>query len=175
MRNHSTVVILEVLARFWNCRLWFSLFETSSPVAFKLAHISDLHLEPPASPSFRELLSKRLIGHTNWRNHRRNQHHPATLNKLVRDLKDQSPDHTAITGDLINLALPAEFDNAANWLNRFGSPTGVSVVPGNHDAYVPGSCERAVRGWGKYGTGHRVNGAAFPFIRHKQNVALIGC
>jgi len=61
-----------------------------------------------------------MVGYANWRHRRRGHHRMTTLDKLTRDLKEQSPDHTAITGDLINYALPGEYDNAARWLNQFG-------------------------------------------------------
>ena len=150
-------------------------------MAFKLAHISDLHLEPPGAPSFRELMSKRLIGYGNWRHRRRGQHRQATLAKLVRDLKAQSPDHTAITGDLINLALPGEYENAANWLGRFGQPDEVSVVPGNHDAYVRVPYELAMGKWAPYMTGDKMTrdwfGGAdgtFPYVRIRGEIAIVG-
>ena len=158
-----------------------SLFETLPPVAFKLAHISDLHLQPPVTPSFGELLSKRLVGYGNWRQRRSNHHRTATLEKLVRDLKSQSPDHTAITGDLINFALPGEYENAAKWLSGFGDAAEVSVVPGNHDAYVRMPYEKSLGKWASYMTGDKLTrdwfGGAdgtFPYVRIRGEVAIIG-
>ena len=61
---------------------------------------------------------------------------PSSVDLLVRDLKAQAPDHIAVTGDLVNIALAAEFAQARAWLQALGSPHDVTLVPGNHDAYV---------------------------------------
>lgn len=132
-------------------------------------------------PTFKELLGKRLIGYHNWRYRRRSLHRQATLTKLVKDLKTQATDHTAITGDLINFALLDEFDNAARWLSGFGPPQDVSVVPGNHDAYVRQSFERSFGKWSPYMSGDNMTrdwfGGAdgtFPFVRIRGEVAIVG-
>jgi 3',5'-cyclic AMP phosphodiesterase CpdA len=141
----------------------------------RLAHISDVHLAPlpPVSPL--ALMNKRITGYANWMMRRRGSMGQDTVRQIVAHLQAHGPDLIAVTGDLTNLGLEAEFVQSRQWLRALGPWQSVAAIPGNHDAYVPGSCEKAVRGWGKYGTGHRVDGAAFPFIRHKQNVALIGC
>lgn len=150
-------------------------------MAFRLAHISDLHLEPPATPRLAELLSKRLVGYNNWRYRRRTHHRQVILDKLVRDLKAQAPDHIAVTGDLINFALPVEYENAAQWLSRLGPPDQVTVVPGNHDAYVRVPFERSLGLWSAYMTGDRSTRdwfgggeGAFPFVRIRDEVAVVG-
>ena len=56
------------------------------------------------------------------------------LDALVSDMQAQQPDHVAVTGDLVNLALDAEFNPARQWLEGVGDPADVTVVPGNHDA-----------------------------------------
>ena len=58
------------------------------------------------------------------------------LDALVEDLQAQRPDHIAVTGDLVNISLVAEFAPARAWLESVGTPDHVTVVPGNHDAYV---------------------------------------
>ena len=58
------------------------------------------------------------------------------------------PDHIAVTGDLVNLALDDEVEAARGWLETVGPPDLVSVVPGNHDAYVPGALARVRKAWG---------------------------
>jgi 3',5'-cyclic AMP phosphodiesterase CpdA len=55
------------------------------------------------------------------------------------------PDHVALTGDLINLSLQAEYRLAAKWLAALGDPDWITFVPGNHDAYVPFPWDT---GWG---------------------------
>jgi 3',5'-cyclic AMP phosphodiesterase CpdA len=106
---------------------------------FVLAHLSDPHLGPLPPPAVRELASKRIVGYINWQRGRRRVHLRDALDAVTSDLHSARPDHVAITGDLVNIALPAEFTYARRWLETLGRPADVSVVPGNHDAYVAGA------------------------------------
>ena len=83
-----------------------------------LAHISDWHIA--SEPAFSELLSKRGLGSINWHRARKKIHRPDVLAETVRDLKSAAPDHIAVTGDLVNLALEAEFAPARAWLDGHG-------------------------------------------------------
>ncbi len=67
-------------------------------------------------PRLRELASKRAIGYFNWRRKRHAIHRRDVLGELVADMQSQRPDHIAITGDLVNIALPLEFSAARQWL-----------------------------------------------------------
>jgi 3',5'-cyclic AMP phosphodiesterase CpdA len=140
---------------------------------FTLAHLSDPHLAPLPQPSWRELLGKRMTGYANWRRRRRFIHDPAVLAKIVADLQAHTPDHIAVTGDIANIALAAEFSRGRKWLESLGSATGVSFVPGNHDAYVAQGLAFTEREWGVYMHGDDGAGG-FPFVRRRKNVALIG-
>src|SRR5437016_8646903 len=103
---------------------------------FVLAHLSDPHLGPLPTPRLRDLAGKRAFGFINWHRNRRHRHLPYVLDILTRDLAAAAPDHIAVTGDLVNIALAAEFPPARQWLARLGTPEHVTLVPGNHDAYV---------------------------------------
>ena len=103
---------------------------------FVLAHLSDPHLAPLPTPNPIELLSKRGLGYLNWLRKRRRIHRPDVLAAIVADLKLQGADHVAITGDLLNLSLTAEFARSRNWLDALGPSRDVTFVPGNHDSYV---------------------------------------
>ena len=140
-----------------------------------LAHISDVHLAPlpPVRPG--ELLSKRITGFVNWQLTRRTTLHGDTLMNLVRHMRAQNPDMTAVTGDLVNLALDAEINTAFNWLQTVGTPENVCVSPGNHDAYIRGSLDRAQARWGEYITGETVDAAPFPFVRRVGDLAIVSC
>src|ERR1700744_6612857 len=82
---------------------------------FTLAHLSDPHLPmPEARPG--QLLNKRATGYYNWWRHRVHVHVSEALAGIVADIKAQQPDHIALTGDLVNVALPQEFKRAAQWL-----------------------------------------------------------
>ena len=139
---------------------------------FTLAHISDIHLGPMPDMSILELLSKRITGYVNWRRNRRKQLFGDTLELLLRDLRRHAPDHLAVTGDLVNLATDIEIKAAGIWLNSLSKPNDVSVVPGNHDAYVPQAFRYAPQ-WAPYMSGD--DGAVgFPYVRKRGPLALIG-
>jgi 3',5'-cyclic AMP phosphodiesterase CpdA len=89
-------------------------------------------------------------------------------------MRAQKPDHIAMTGDIMNLGLPAEFPMARAWLETLGHPRDVSFVPGNHDAYVKGSMPWLADTFGAW-TGDEGHGrAAYPYLRVRGDVALIG-
>ncbi len=139
---------------------------------FVLAHLSDPHLAPLPMPRPLELLSKRGLGYLNWLRKRRGIHRAEVLETLVADLKARAPDHIAVTGDLVNLSLPGEFDSARAWLQKLGGPRDVTVVPGNHDCYVRDAVGAAQREWDIYMRGD--GGETFPFVRRRGPLALIG-
>src|SRR5829696_3185115 len=139
---------------------------------FTLAHLSDPHLGPIPTPRLRELINKRGLGIINWYRKRHRHHRADVLAAIVADMKAQSPDHIAVTGDLVNVSLDVEFANAAHWLDTVGTPNDVTLVPGNHDAYIRRASGWAARHWGKFMRGD--DGAAFPFVRRRGPVALIG-
>jgi len=146
----------------------------------KIAHLSDPHLGPLPDPKLIQLFSKRILGYLNWRRNRAKSMGGSYLNRLVEDMKSQSPDHIAITGDLVNIALPLEITGAKVWLDGIGSPDQVTVVPGNHDAYVPGALKRAIRAWYPYMCAQPPEepgpwpDAQFPFVRKRGKVAFVG-
>jgi 3',5'-cyclic AMP phosphodiesterase CpdA len=148
---------------------------------FVLAHLSDPHLAPIPTPRVRELASKRGLGFINWYRGRHAIHRPEVLALVERDLAARTVDHIAVTGDLVNLALAAEFAAAHQWLARLGPPERVTVVPGNHDAYVRAAAAHPLRYWGDYMRGDAAGpitapGAPghFPFVRRRGPAALVG-
>jgi 3',5'-cyclic AMP phosphodiesterase CpdA len=143
---------------------------------FTLAHLSDPHLPPLPSPRLRDLLGKRAFGYLNWTRNRQKYHRRDVLGALVSDLQAQSPDHIAITGDLVNLALEAEFAPARAWLESVGTADRVTVVPGNHDAYVRATQGRFAQAWRDFleGDDAPTGGVSFPFVRRRGPLALIG-
>lgn len=148
-------------------------------MAFVLAHLSDLHLAPLPRPMFRDLASKRVLGYLNWRRGRDEVHRADVLYTLLEDLQTVAPDHIAVTGDLTNIALDAEFAAARAFLERLGPPEAVTVVPGNHDAYVKGALERALAAWAPYVTSDGADTVRpplelFPTLRRRGPVAIVG-
>jgi 3',5'-cyclic AMP phosphodiesterase CpdA len=142
-----------------------------------LAHLSDVHLAPLPALPLRHLNVKRGLGYLNWLRGRRHAHQRGALDVIVDDLLAQRPDHIAVTGDLINLGLPAEYEAAHEWLTDLGSPQDVTVIPGNHDIYTSLRADPGVARWADYmrsdAWGLRLSQAEFPFVRRVGPVALI--
>src|SRR3954469_25348631 len=132
--------------------------------AFSLAHLSDPHLPPMPVASLRELAGKRVLGYVNWKRNRHAVHRAEVLDALVSDMQAQQPGHIAVTGDLVNLSLEAEFAPARAWLESVGPPDEVTVIPGNHDAYVRSTRHRFAEAWKEYldGDAAPVSGVTFP-------------
>ncbi len=148
---------------------------------FTLAHLSDPHLAPLPTPGPAELANKRILGYLNWQRSRKAIHVRSVLDAIVEDMLGKSPDHIAVGGDLTNLALPREFLNALAWLNSLGGPERVSVVPGNHDAYLHAEWKFAAGLWDTYMRSHAgrnqkrtASTDGFPYVRHFGRVSLIG-
>ncbi len=149
---------------------------------YTVAHLSDVHLPTPLAPGIPALLNKRLLGYLSWRVRRHRIHRPEVLAALQRDLRTQAPDHIAVTGDLVNISLPAEFQRAAEWLPGLGPPDRVTVVPGNHDAYIAMPWTQTWSLWAPYMASEAANGDAiapkgfadFPLVRRRGPVAIVG-
>lgn len=146
---------------------------------FRLAHISDTHLGPLPEINNWQLFSKRITGYLNWHRNRSRADQPKITEKLVDYLLSLQPDHTVITGDLINLGLKKEFENARLWLEDLGPAGDHTVVLGNHDAYVRGARKRALIAWQEWVIGddrRKITDAKhYPILRRRQNVSVIGC
>jgi 3',5'-cyclic AMP phosphodiesterase CpdA len=145
-------------------------------MTFVLAHVSDPHLAPLPPVRLYELVGKRVTGFVNWRRKRAAIHRPEVLARIVADLKAQAADHIAVTGDLVNLALPGEYGPARAWLDALGSPADVTLVPGNHEAYVRSGVTASLTHWSHFMRGDEGGTIApgFPFLRRRGALALIG-
>jgi 3',5'-cyclic AMP phosphodiesterase CpdA len=146
---------------------------------FKLAHISDPHLGPLPPVRVGELMNKRFFGYLSWVRRRRALHRPEVLAALAADLAGLAPDHLVVTGDLTNIALPGEFVQVGRWLEGLGAPGAVTVVPGNHDAYVAVPWETSLARWAAFMACEEAAAAAsgpeaFPFVRHRGPAAIVG-
>lgn len=148
---------------------------------FTLAHLSDVHLGNVGIPGPGALASKRILGLLSWHLRRKAIHVGPVLSALVADLHEERPDHTVVTGDLVNISLPSEFRHARQWLADLGPPADVTVIPGNHDAYVPIAWDCSLGLWSAYmtdvGSSTEASTAApevFPFLRRRGPLALIG-
>ncbi len=144
-------------------------------MSFTIAHITDPHLSPAPMPGFADLRLKRVMGFINWKRGRRRRNDMEMLVRLVADLRAQRPDHVAVTGDLVNIGMPAEFRRAALWMRTLGEPADVSFVPGNHDAYVRASMPLLEATFAAWTAGDAPRGeAAYPYLRVRREIAIIG-
>ncbi len=144
---------------------------------FRLAHVSDPHFQSFHLASLRELLGKRALGGLNLLVRRRHKHNMALLQAMLEDLRGRDFDHLAITGDLCNIALESEWAAALRWIEATRLPPDrVTVIPGNHDAYVPQVVEDGVfeRMFAPHQTAElRAGEAVYPFVRFRGEVALV--
>lgn len=144
---------------------------------FTLAHLSDPHLPMPRARVV-DLVGKRATGYFNWWRNRAALHRPEALAGIVADIKAQKPDHVALTGDLVNISLPDEFERATAWLATLGTPSDITIVPGNHDVYVATVWGESLGLWGAYiasdGAPPAADFAVFPTLRRRGPIALVG-
>lgn len=147
-----------------------------SVIPLDLAHITDVHLGPLPPARLAELMSKRALGFLSWHRRRHRLHRIDVLDALALDLAADPPDHIAVTGDLVNIALPAEFEQATRWLEATGRPESLTLVPGNHDAYAGKSYHQGWSHWHPFMQGDEQDRpGTFPFVRRiGDKVALIG-
>jgi 3',5'-cyclic AMP phosphodiesterase CpdA len=147
--------------------------------AFRLAQVTDPHFRSWAGllrPH--ELIGKRAAGMANLVVNRWRKHRMELLAKLREDLRTRAVDHLALTGDLSNISQDVEWHEALHWLEAYGATPGeVTVIPGNHDAYVADVVRdgRFERLFAAYQTAElRTGEHAYPFVRFRGEVALIG-
>jgi 3',5'-cyclic AMP phosphodiesterase CpdA len=147
---------------------------------FRLAHISDMHVFSPDGAHWRELLfNKRITGWANTRL-RRGRVHRRRLLEAVLDGASRA-DHLVVTGDVTNLALEGEYREARRLFDRAG-PAEISVIPGNHDLYLPSISRegRFERHFGSFVRGDlpqlsvAVAAGAYPFVKLRGPAAIIG-
>lgn len=147
-----------------------------------IAHLSDVHLAPLAAFWPNHWNAKRFLGFANWMVRRRRSHLRAVVDLLTADLRHQHVDHIAVSGDLINIGLPQEYETALLWLHTLGPPECVSVVPGNHDIYTRLRKHTGVARWARYmesdSWGAELapgSGPRFPYVRRiADRIALVG-
>ncbi len=145
---------------------------------YTLAHLSDPHLTSLDDVKMRELLNKRLLGYLSWRSHRREEHRAEVLQALVNDLREIQPDHTVITGDMTHVGLPQECREVSAWLSSLSDARCLTVIPGNHDAYVAAPWGKTMGLWTSYMASDTAasltRDALFPALRERGPLALIG-
>ncbi|HVY39134.1 MAG TPA: metallophosphoesterase [Polyangia bacterium] len=147
---------------------------------FRLAHVTDPHFR-----GFREIrpldfASKRAVGLANLVVNRSRKHKMDLLEDLRRDLRAVAPDHLALTGDLSNVSINGEWRVALAWLDLCGlAPDAVTVIPGNHDAYVEQvvkdrTFEKLFASYQTSDVDRDPDTAYYPFVQVREQLALIG-
>ena len=120
---------------------------------FTLAHLSDPHLAPLPEPRWVDLIGKRVTGYINWQRKRRFIHETAVLDAIIADMKAQAPDHIAVTGDIVNIALEEEFVRGREWLQTPGlAATTSASCPAITTSMSRRRRLRAARSWARYMT-----------------------
>ena len=158
----------------------------------RLAHFSDLHLLSHDGARWLDLANKRWIGAMNLLSNRGRHYHVDAFDDMVSDLNASGVDHVLCTGDVTNLALRQEFEFARARFDRLAlGPQGVTVIPGNHDAYVAegvplfaelfapyAACDPGWE-WPEAAAADAAAGEAddlrWPIVRVRGALALIGC
>lgn len=103
----------------------------------RIAHLSDLHVLSPAGAEWRHMLfNKRITGFANLVLRRGRVHRREYL-AVVLEAAATCADHVVVTGDITNLALESEYHEARALLDDLARSVEVTVIPGNHDIYLP--------------------------------------
>jgi 3',5'-cyclic AMP phosphodiesterase CpdA len=113
----------------------------------RIAHVSDLHLLEEGHESRRGVARRRLFYLTLLRPNDAAERKRRALAALSA-ARASGADHVVVSGDLTEDGLDRQFEIAAEVLAESGlSPSRVTLLPGNHDAYVDADAfTRALRG-----------------------------
>jgi len=103
---------------------------------FRIAHLSDLHVLSPAGVEWRKILfNKRITGYANLVLRRGRVYRREYLQAVLETVATCA-DHVVVTGDITNLGLESEYDEARRLIESVARTAEVTVVPGNHDIYL---------------------------------------
>ena len=142
---------------------------------FVLAHLSDPHLGPLPTAASSELAGKRATGFFNWRRKRHRIHRADVLARIVgRSQGAGGGPHRGDRRPRQHLARRANTRRRARGSTALGPPRDVTLVPGNHDAYVRAAARYPQLHWGEYMRGDEAGETAFPFVRRRGPLVLIG-
>lgn len=143
----------------------------------RIAHCSDLHLLSLEGARALDFANKRWIGGLNLLANRARQYMTSVFEAMVADFNATELDHVICTGDVTNLAFENEFRFARSYFDRIRlGPAEVTVIPGNHDAYVAAGGAYFTDIFADY---HRADEDwraehAWPVVRVRGPVAIIG-
>ena len=150
---------------------------------FLLAHVTDPHFRGFAGASPADFINKRALGTLNLLVNRTRKHKMELLEALREDMRAQAPDHLALTGDFANVSLPGEWRAALAWIDSCGlEPAAISVIPGNHDAYIEAvvagrDFEKLLAAYMTHDLAPRSTAgerADYPYVQIRDGVAFVG-
>ncbi len=151
---------------------------TSEPET-TFVHLSDVHVFSARSLRPHFLLDKRLLGGLNALL-RRGRIHGFDVTLAALDVvRKTRPDHLLVTGDLTTLGAEEEFRHFRSALEELPlSEEQITVLPGNHDAYVPSVVrgrlfERVFTPYLKPDDEFRAY--EWPLVRRRGSLAVVGC
>jgi 3',5'-cyclic AMP phosphodiesterase CpdA len=103
---------------------------------FRIAHISDPHILSPKSGDWRKIVfNKRITGYANLVLRRGRVYRREYLMSVL-EAAAECADQVVVTGDITNLGLESEYDEAHRLIDAICRKAEVTVVPGNHDIYL---------------------------------------
>ena len=144
----------------------------------KIGHISDIHWLDIHDTKITDFLNKRISGGINLLAGRSRIHSTKTAQAAIEKIKELGCTHLIVTGDLTNLALPAEFNSVRMALNRYFADDKMTIVPGNHDFYTRESlvAHRFEKYMYRTAPGNLDFGCkdTWPFVRIVKDIAFIG-
>lgn len=155
----------------------------------RIAHFSDTHVLALRGATPGQFLSKRFTGAVNLAMARSRHYRVEIFERLLAAIAAAAPDHTLCSGDLVNLALEAEFKRVFGLLDAVFPAGRLTVVPGNHDAYakdavVEGLFERHFGQWQprdvdlgapRLGDPGRADvGSVYPVVRALDGLYVVG-
>jgi 3',5'-cyclic AMP phosphodiesterase CpdA len=144
-----------------------------------LIHISDVHVFSARSLRPHFLLDKRLLGGLNALLRRRRIHEFDVTLAALDVVRRTRPDHLLVTGDITTLGAEEELRRFRRALEDLPlSVEQITVLPGNHDAYVPSVVRGRLfeRVFAPYlGTDANFRAFEWPLVRLRGPLALVGC
>ena len=141
----------------------------------RIGQLSDIHVRDFSGLTFADIFRKRLIGYVNYEARRRSEYSVEVVKAAVSEMIDAALDHVVVTGDLSNVALESAWRRARTLLEPLDEAgIGLSVIPGNHDAYVSaaldGTFERVFDDW--RGDAHK-RAHPYPYVVRVGPVSLV--
>jgi len=141
----------------------------------RIAHFSDVHVLSLKGARASDFFGKRATGAVNLALNRARHYRVEVFQALLESLDAAAPDHTVCTGDLVNLALDAEFLRVEALLARRFADDALTLVPGNHDFYARDAAEsrRFERSFGRWIPSFEA-ASTYPVLRRFRGISLVG-